>query len=76
MKVHWWEDSVSKHTCHRNERGLSFAESYIGELVKRGDDWHFKLSGSCTLSEPYDNMLKARKELERAVGGSGIEIWE
>ncbi len=65
MIIHWWEDSSGRHTCHKNEKGLSFDESLLGWLERRPEGWYFNVAeGPVDLVGPFKDMCRARKELQ------------
>ena len=84
IKIHWWEDAQGRHTCHKNDRGLSFNESLLGELQKRPDGYYYLLINNWTHDDrfmdravgPFKGIGPARRALESAVGGEPITIWD
>jgi len=79
IKIHWWEDAQGRYTCHKNDRGLSFKESFLGEL-KRGsgapETWYFIIANTDDVVGPFKHMGAARRALEAAVGGEPITTWD
>lgn len=64
LVIHWWEDSSGRHTCHKNEKGLSAAESLVGWLERHPDGWYVNVAeGPIDLVGPYPDMYAARREL-------------
>lgn len=84
MKIHWWEDAYGRHTCHKNDAGLSFKESILGELQLRSDGYYYLLINNWTTDDqfkdravgPYKHVMTARRALEAAVGGEPITTWD
>ena len=73
MFVHWWEDSSRRVTCHRNERGLTAAESFLGEVKGCDlDGWYYRLANSEEWVGPIKYGMDVRRALEKAVGGVQI----
>lgn len=76
MFVHWWEDSSRRKTCHKNERGLNFEESFLGEV--KGDDyegWFYKVKGQEWVG-PFKHVTQVLRGLEAAVGGAPLTTWD
>ena len=75
MKIHWWE--VYRHwTCHRNEPGLTYAESFVGEVYEDDYGWYYKVSGSLICEERFANAERARKALLKAIDGEPVNTWD
>lgn len=75
ISICWIEDSSNTLSCHRNEKGLTFKESYLGNLHHQDGKWWFKLNGDETLHGPHDDSSKARKALKRSVNGEEVDEW-
>lgn len=75
-KIHWWEDSSGRKTCHENTHGASFNESFLGELFTDGTSFYFRLSGSSEMVGPYERASAAAADLEMAVGGRKVNEWD
>lgn len=76
MKIHWWEDSSGRHTCHRNVPGLTASESYVGHLTEDLDGSYYVLSGSAERVGPFKHNGAARAALMAAVGGTVVNTWD
>lgn len=75
-KIHWWEDSLNRITCHENIPGAMFEQSYLGQVVKKSGTWFYNVSGSDEFVGPFDDVRKAKNQLQDAVGGEPISIWD
>lgn len=75
IKIHWWEQ-YGRHSCHKNVPGLSFAESFLGEVYEDGYGWYYRLSGSDICQERYEDQDRARKALLKAVDGEPVNTWD
>lgn len=77
MVVHWWEDAQGRHTCHRNDKGLSFDASLLGFLVyKEGSWWYSYATPDSVLEGPFKSLQACRKAFEKEIDGRTIDSWE
>lgn len=75
--VHWWDDSSLNRTCHRNEPGLTAAESFLGKLKGNDlDGWFYQLRDSQDWVGPFNHLEKVMRALEKAVGGKILSTWD
>jgi len=74
MEIHWWNGHYGRDSCHKNERGLSFKESFLGAVIRKDDGWYFFTTDELVLTGPMKNVVTARRALEKAVGGEPIDI--
>ena len=74
MKIHWWEDSGSRYTCHENVMGASFDESIRGYLVRESNwRWFYVIIGVEEKVGPFEQLLVARKALEAALHAEPVD---
>lgn len=74
--VHWWEDSSGRKTCHRNERGLTFSESLLGEVKGNDlDGWYYSENGELWVG-PFRSVNEVQEKLMIAVSGALLTIWD
>lgn len=74
IDIHWWEDSGCRRTIHKNERGLSFKESLLGEIG--GSDvagWSYKLVESNEWVSGFKTMDEAMEEIQKRLNGKRID---
>lgn len=73
IKVHWWTDGQGHRTMHRNDPGLTFKESFLGEIWDNGDGWVYKLKDMPVTDVRFSNSTQATRACERAVSGSQMD---
>ena len=75
MKIHWWE-VYGKWTCHRNVPGLTYVESFVGEVYDDGYGWYYRVSGSEICEERYSDSDRAKKALLKVLGAEPVNTWD
>lgn len=75
MKIHWWH-VYGRYTCHKNEPGLTYVESFVGEIGEDDYGWYIRVSGSEVGEDRWTNQERARKALLIAVGGEPVNEWD
>ncbi len=75
IKIHWWIDHYGVDSCHRNDGG-SFTESYLGRVFQRDGKIYIEVKATGKEEGPFENRLKARRQLEIAVGGEPLSTWD
>lgn len=75
MKIHWWE-FPRRRTCHVNVPGMSYDESYLGEVFDTDAGWTYKVKGDTEEREVYSSPEKASRALLTAVGGEPVTTWD
>lgn len=73
IKVHWWTDGQGHRTIHLNQPGLSFKDSFLGEIWEQDEGWVYKLKDQPTSPVVYSNAERVSRALERAVSGSQMD---
>lgn len=76
-KICWIEDARAKISCHLNERGLNFNESYLGhiwfDMAKL--KW-CSLIKDCDTIEAHKDLDTAKKFVQDKVGGEPLGLWD
>lgn len=76
-KIHWWHDSSNRRTCHLNEPGKTFKETFLAEVIGSADKgWVYILSGSSEEIGPFDSLGDVIKAVEDAVSGEQVNTWD
>lgn len=75
IKIHWWADSNNpmKRSIHKNEPGLSFKESFLGEMWESEEGWVYRLKDGSVSPKVYSHPMTCARALELAVSGSQMD---
>ncbi len=69
--VYWVTDSYSVPSCHLNDRGKNFKESYLGHVSYDGKECWINIPGT-EPQGPYENVGLAQRALMKAVNGEPV----
>lgn len=75
IKIHWWT-LYGRHSCHRNEPGLSFDESLLAVTWETDAGWVIQLRDQEIQEKVHRNLELALRAIEAAVGGEQVQTWD
>lgn len=71
IKITWSSDSSGVASCHLNDGKMTRAESYVGHVFLKGNEWWSKHKDG-TEHGPHRSMMGARLDVERSVNGEPV----
>ena len=84
IKIHWWTNSSSQHTCHQNISGASWELTLLGGVDMGEDDgwycWIKEIEDEKIVKKliggPYKLLFTAKNLIETTVDGEPLFTWD
>jgi hypothetical protein len=73
MKIHWWDHPNGHCSCHKNDKGLTAEESYLGKIYWIASQGWITQIGAIACVETFTTLKEAKRHVERLVGGTTVD---